>query len=201
MEMNEIASILLALYGAALSTYLAIKQLSLGKPKLTFSHDFTNLAKAQIMEISAFNPSSNPIHLLKVEYFLGSSSMPKKISIGENTVIEPYHFVKVSVPIKLEDKYESKVKRFRFSLASGQTFEHTLQHSLEYEVAKFRAERLSQVAEFGFEKSSDEVIVSAKKVDEAMLELEKSQNDCERLIQEAEELFANSTNKQFKSDS
>ncbi|EOW3940022.1 hypothetical protein [Vibrio parahaemolyticus] len=201
MELNEIISAALALYGAGLSTYLAIKQYFRGRPTLKFSHDFTNLSSAPIMQISAFNPSSNPVHLLKVEYFLGSSSMPKEVLIDGNAVIEPYQFIKILVPVNLEDKYQLKVNRFQFSLANGQKFDHTLQQSLKHEVTKFRAQRLSQMAEFGLEASFDDAIVSAKENYQAMYEFKESEKEFKRLIQEVEELFDNKTKKSPKSDS
>ena len=163
----NIFTAIIAVYGAVLSTYLAIRQFRSEKPRLVFTHRFIDHNTGKCLEIITTNLSSKSINLVEGYYLVGASSAQRNFLGNEVFSVAPSKSVSFLVPLNSELKHLAKVDEFYFVSSTGVKFTHNLGRSIEDE---FNLD--------GFLKNSPQIFFELEKInasfDKAVSEIDNS---------------------------
>jgi len=144
MELKDSFALGIALYGAVLSTYLAIKSYIDGRAKLKFVHMYD--LNEKYMNIIITNLSTKAVNIIKGEYFIGKGKTPQTLNIKLPTTIEPEKSIVVQIHLDNKDKYFENVDEFVFTSSTNTQFHYrmdmTIGQDLKYHLYGIKSRQL-----------------------------------------------------------
>ena len=176
MELKDSIAIIIASYGALLSTYLAIKAYINSRENLKFIHQYD--FKEQNMHIIITNSSTKSIDIISGKYFIGAIKKPEFLNIKLPTTIEAQQSLVVKIDLKNKDKYFEKVDKFIFTSSLKKEFSYQMRSNIREDLSKHLSIEKIEQSFFTFEKISDDVdeIIhnTQKALQEAKIESKKT---------------------------
>jgi hypothetical protein len=130
LDNNQILTLLLAGYGALLSTWLVVKGWIDKIPKLSYIHKFEKDSKGVYMEIHAENSSERSLTVHSVEYHLGASEALRKIPMVATEQIDPFKSASFKIYLNDDIEYLQDVSYFNFKLSSNKTLTYKLERTI-----------------------------------------------------------------------
>jgi len=193
MELKDSIALIIASYGALLSTFLGIKAYINGRQNLKFMHEYD--LKEQNMHIIITNPSTKSIDIINGKYFIGVTKKSQVLNIKLPTTIEPQQSLVVKIDLKNKDKYFEKVDKFIFTSSLNKEFYYQMKNNILGDLRQHLSIVKIEQCFFTLETMSDnmdEVIHSSQKV---LQEAEIKSQNIDNFITEAEEMISKESNK------
>ncbi len=180
MDHNTL-TILISLYAAGLSTWLAIDKFRQEKSRLVCIHSFKILEGKAYLEIRVTNISSRAIDLIGAFYKTKLTDTRLEIPLEAPITIESHKSTLVRVNISDNASRLKGVQSVHFESSRG----HVFTYELEGTVAQLFSTHLVQNG------SSEKLLAaeaSAHEVDKAFIEMQKAALEVTKLLKEYEEL-------------
>ncbi|EJG1033352.1 hypothetical protein P3719_24115 [Vibrio parahaemolyticus] len=138
METKDIIALVIAAYGAILSTYLFVRSALNNRPRLTFIHEFSSSKDGTYLNIIATNSSEKLIDLVSLSYFIGKSKAERELLLGSTVSLEPHKSHTFRVPLNKELELTLLVDEFLFKTSKGKELPYKLNRSVLEDLRIYR---------------------------------------------------------------